>query len=198
MEATVQSVEPTAGLPAFADIALTDRSETERHRRSSQNPFPQSSFVGLQSSFPRSSLSGAGQSFLYQPPRTEWSGSNSNTPSIVERLMPQGSMVAGSTRFYQQTAHTRLQRQGSAVQPPTSHTSSQVSGIATTSTTATLGRRHSQEDAAAQRGIFPNRFLYVANHNLAPVLETMRGDSLSRENMEAYVNILRNFGGLGK
>jgi len=112
--------------------------------------------------------------------------------------MPQWPTATGSTQFYQQFSHMRLRRQDSIVQPPANPVNPQVLGIPTTAVVTSLGRRDSREDVAAQQGIFPGRFFSTVGDNSVLVLETIQGDSLSRENMKAYIDILRDYGALEK
>jgi hypothetical protein len=67
----------------------------------------------------------------------------------------------------------------------------------TTFMVITQGLRDSHEDIEAQRGIF---FALVPSSLLTKIaaLETIQGDSMSPENMMAYINILRSYGALRK
>ena len=89
-----------------------------------------------------------------------------------------------------------MQRQESFLRPTTSSTGPQPAGTATTSRATIWERRDSLEDIAAQRGIPPVFFFSFSPLIKSTVLETIQGDSLSRENMEAYIDILRNAGAL--
>ncbi|KAF9642261.1 hypothetical protein BDM02DRAFT_3273532 [Thelephora ganbajun] len=181
MEVTAQSAELTAESSARTDTTVADRSEAVQPRTSTsassvQSSFPQSPFVGLGSLFSRRHSNNAGPSLLRELSRAEGSNLSSSTPLAVEYLIPQGSIATGSAWSYQQPFRRHLQRQGSLPRPPSSPTNSQSSGMTVSSL---VTRRDSREDIEAQR-----------------VLETIQGDSLSRENMEAYIDILRNCGAL--
>lgn len=198
MRVSIEPADPTSELSASTGGTPTDRPETVRHYGSIRSQSPQSPFVGTQPLFPRDRSSEAGPSRIHQLPRAEGSGSNSDPPSTAGPLIPLRSTATGSSQFYQQFSHMRLRRQDSIVRPSTNPASPQVSGTFTTSTVTALGRRDSREDIEAQRGIFPGLFLSAAGYDYILVLETIKGDSLSRENMEAYIDILRKYGALEK
>lgn len=56
-----------------------------------------------------------------------------------------------------------------------------------------LGRRDSQEDLDAQRGNSPRLFFFTSDL-CSLVLGTMQGDSLSKENLQGYMDLLRESG----
>ena len=197
MEVTVEPVGSTDNSYTSTGTTLTEYSETTQHRDPLQTSFPQSSFVGLRSLLPRGGLNEAGPSSSRELPRTEGSTPAPNGPSVPEHPTLQGLTVAENSGPYQRSPHLRLQRQRSAVQPPVNPTNPRASGINTTSTSTTRRWRDPREDIEAQRGFFFNCFPFAANYSSSLVLETIRGDSLSRENMEAYIETLRKFGGLG-
>ena len=198
MTVAVQPAEPTSEPSASTNATITDRSETVRRYESPRSLFPQSPFVGLQSSVSRNSLSEAGPSGTHQLPRVDGSGVSSDTLPTTERLTSRRLTATGSTQFYQQFSHLHLRRQNSIVRPPVNPVNPQPSGTSTTSAVTALARRDSRGEVEAQRGIFLGYFISPAGYNPILVLETIQGDSLSRENMEAYLSILRNYGALEK
>ena len=158
MEVTVRPTEPTGESPPSANATFTGDSETVRGRGLPRGTFPQSSFVGLQSLFPRGSFGGTDSMPLHELPQAEGSSSSSNTPSAVVNSGPQEPTATGSPQVYQQSPQMQLRRQNSAIQPLTNPTNT---------STATLRRwRDSSEDLEAQRGISTDRFLFTADVRL--------------------------------
>jgi hypothetical protein len=193
MGAAKQPVESVPGSSTRTDTSLTDRSEAAQPHPSTstfpvQSAFPHSSLTGLGPLPPHRRPNGAGPSLLRELPRAQGFCPNPNTPFTA----------AGGTWLYRQPSHEHLQRQDPLPRPPPSPTNSQFSGTAAASAAIEWKRRNSSEDTEAQLGILFVRFVSSSPlMSSISVLQTLEGDSLSEDNIKAYVNFLRKAGSLG-
>lgn len=191
----MQSVDTIAVSSTLAGTSLKNHLETVQSHRSTSAPhpqsqFPQSSFVGVGPLFSRGRQNEVSPS-MNIPSETDSPGpSPSPSASPIER--PPVPTATGNILSRHQSDRTHLRRQSSlrSLALPTTPQTPE------TTTDILQQRRESHEDIDARRG--STLFIHCSLLIIIAALETIEGDSLSTENMEAYINILRSYGALGR